>query len=365
MKYYLDESGNTGDISLTNPSLDFDGQPIFTLACIGTNEPSTLEEYFNTIKTKHNVLSDDLQLTNIYKRKPKFIKDLFKFVESENLPFFIEVVDKKYYLSINIVNNYLMAPYLIQHETQEDIDVRKIYSNFIYHSFSNELFLEFANACKEPSNTKIINLFNSFIDFIRKIKDEAPLGMLDFLEDGLDDFYCIQNEIGNEAYKKFLPIPDVSKKEYFVWILPHFSSFTNVYARINLCHNGDLSNIVMFHDEQAHFDKIIEKAKADAELYSELSCNSFTPVANYNFKQSAALFFTASKNNTGIQVADVLSGFVMRYVRDFISNNEICAVKKESFDILFNNGDDKSGIGMNLVLPSHIIQKLFSQVGCA
>lgn len=362
MKYFLDESGNTGDISLTNPSLDFDGQPIFALACIGTNELSTLEEHFNILKIKHNVLSDDLQLTNIYKRKPKFIRDLFKVVESEKLPFFIEVVDKKYYLSINIVNNYLMAPYLISHVTQEDILVRNIYSDFIYHNFSNELLFEFVDACKEPSNTKIINLFNLFIIFITKIKDEAPLGMLEFLKEGLNDFYSIQNEVGNEAYKKFLPIPDVSKKEYFVWILPHFSSFTNIYARINLCHNGDLSNIVITHDEQAHFDKIIEKAKADAEPYSELSCKSFTPFANYNFKQSAALFFSASKNNTGIQVADVLSGFLMRYVRDFISSNETCAVKKESFDILFNNGDSKSGIGMNFVLPNHITQKLFRTV---
>lgn len=362
MDYYLDESGNAGDIILTKPDLSFGEQPIFALACIGLSDLNSLEKHILDLKKKYKIQAQELKMQKIYNKKPKFVKEVFQFIKEAEIPFFVEVVDKKYQLAINIVNNYVLPPYFMPPENKAIIYARNLFSDFIFHKFPDSIFVEFVNIFEDPSNAKVIDFFNILIDFLNKRSGEAYEELLIHIKESVDDYYDIEKKEGVNAYKRFLPIPDLNKREEYVWMLPHYNSFTNVYARINLYNNGDLSNIKLIHDEQKHFDEILKAAKSDAENLKDTISSSITPNSNYNFKQSALLSFGDSKKNIGIQVADILSGFLMRFTSDYIFGNEICADKREAFDILFRCGSEKTSVGINFVLSKPIAFKLFNSV---
>ncbi|MFX2143838.1 DUF3800 domain-containing protein [Acinetobacter baumannii] len=362
MNYYLDESGNAGDISLTKPDLSFGDQPIFALACIGFSDLKSLEKHISDLKKKYKIQAEELKMQKIYNKKPKFVKEVFQFIKEAEIPFFVEIVDKKYQLAINIVNNYVMPPYFMQPENKSTIFIRNVFSDFIYHEFPDSIFVDFLNIFEDPSNSKVVGFFNILINFLNKRSGEVCEGLLINIIESLDDYHKIEEKEGMNAYKKFLPIPDLNKREEFVWMLPHYNSFTNIYARINLYNTGDLSNIKLIHDEQKHFDEILKAAKSDVENLKDTIPASTTPNSNYNFTKSALLSFGDSQKSIGIQVADMLAGFLMRFTSDYIWRNEICSDKREAFDILFKCGDEKTSVGMNFVLSKSITSELFNSV---
>lgn len=118
------------------------------------------------------------------------------------------------------------------------------------------------------------------------------------------------------AFLEYLPIPD-NKFKKRVWILPNLSAFTNIYARMNLYQKGRLADVRLIHDEQLQFDEILEASKGAAEALRERAVEMFTPHSDFNFQESASLSFASSTKSVGVQVADILAGFCMRYVRDF------------------------------------------------
>ena len=362
MDYYLDESGNAGDISLTKSDLSFGDQPIFSLACIGISELNSLDTYISILKKKHKIQMNELKMQKIYNKKPKFVKEVFQFIREERIPFFVEVVDKKYQLAINIVNHYVMPPYLMQSEDNGTIFMRNHFSDFIYDEFPDSIFFDFIKIFENPSNNRILDFFNILINYLNNQSGEVYEWLKKNIVESLDDFHILEKIEGSNVYKKFLPIPDLNKRDEFVWMLPHYNSFTNIYARINLYNNGDLSNVKLIHDEQKHFDEILKAAKSDAENLKDTIPSSITPNSNYNFTESALLSFDNSKKSIGIQVADILSGFLMRFTSDYIFGNEICADKREAFDILFKCGDEKKSVGINFVLSKPITFKLFNSV---
>lgn len=65
MHFYMDESGNTGDIAATSNKLDFGGQPVFSLAAIGIPNEESLGQALITLRRKHNVQATELKLSRI------------------------------------------------------------------------------------------------------------------------------------------------------------------------------------------------------------------------------------------------------------------------------------------------------------
>lgn len=53
--YFLDESGNTGDVTKTGPRFDFDNQPLFVLACVGVEDVDGLAREIAAARTAHGV----------------------------------------------------------------------------------------------------------------------------------------------------------------------------------------------------------------------------------------------------------------------------------------------------------------------
>ncbi len=232
--------------------------------------------------------------------------------------------------------------------------MRNRFADYLYDNAPITVFKEFIAACVTPSDITLRNSFQALLSWAEYERDqsfEAEL-MLKNLIDSFDDYETMNGDI-EAAYLKFLPIPDDSKHNKPIWILPNISSFCNVYARINLFHSGDLSGVRITHDEQLQFDEIIKSGKQRAEDILKDGRQVFTPNSNFHFTQSAPLFFSNSDRSCGIQLADVLAGFVMRYGKEIVTNSKaVNTLWLSAFRMLIDHSIPSKGIGVNLVAPS-------------
>lgn len=142
-------------------------------------------------------------------------------------------------------------------------------------------------------------------------------------------------------------------------MLPHYGSFTHIYARLNLCHEGDLSHVHIIHDEQKHFDEILQFAKAETEAFID-AAPELHKIADFNFNSSASLSFAISTENLGLQIADLLAGFAMRFTSDFTFKNSVSKDHQEAFNLLFALSDIDKGTGINLVISKRIASDMFT-----
>jgi len=136
LNYYIDESGNSGDVLSTGNNFDFYGQPVFSLACVGIDESHNIEEYILNLKKQYRIQGTELKSTNIIKNKIKFVVDLISYIRKKEIPVFIEAVDKKYFISANIINCHVIPPYSSLPETQRSMIIRNHCADFIYENAS-------------------------------------------------------------------------------------------------------------------------------------------------------------------------------------------------------------------------------------
>ena len=150
----------------------------------------------------------------------------------------------------------------------------------------------------------------------------------------------------------FLPLPDTGNAGKLFWMLPNLTSFTNIYARINLFTRGRLDGVRLMHDEQRQFDRILTEGKASVERFAERGLRWPIRHADFSVIEQASLVFGESRAHAGIQFADVLAGFVMRHVHDVIGRGrESSSEVSDSFRLLLELSDPPKGIGINFVLP--------------
>mgnify|MGYP003625984555 CR=1 FL=1 len=359
LNYYIDESGNTGDVLSTGNDFDFSGQPIFSLACVGVDQTEKLDEFICELKSKYKIQGKELKSTKIYRKKPDFILDLIRFLGKENIPIFIEVVDKKYFISANIVNCHVLPAYSSPPETIFSQKARNDYADFIYYNAPNSVFYKFINACKFPSIETLLESFNEIQSFVKGYfpSNEFSVFLLKNIEESVKDLDKLKIINQKEAHLMFIPIPDSSKKGKSIWMLPNLSSFTSIYARINQYLDGEIANASIIHDEQAHFDEIISINKKLLEGLN-MENSIVTRTAKYAFSDSASLQFSESHEYGAIQVADILAGLAMRYVQEKIdgtnSNDKIIA----AYNQILRISDPRRGAGVNLVTTSKIHREL-------
>jgi hypothetical protein len=363
MNFYMDESGNTGDIAATSDKLDFGGQPVFGLAALGIPNEESLSQALNALRQKHKVQATEIKLSKILRRKPEFALDAINLLAESAFPFFVEVVDKRYQLAVSITNGFIWPPYFNTAESQKTVWLKNIFADFIYYKIPDHVLYEFIQCMQEPSNEKIGDYFDLLRSSVSGDSHEVAQAISEQVEESKDDFRLMTEREGDKAHLRFLPLPDIGKREQVVWLLPNFSSFTNIYARINLCLSGELEGCHIFHDEQAHFDEIIAEAKAQAERADMDSATFKPPYSDYNFRQVANLFFKTSPESTGIQLADVVAGLSRRWYQAHMQQDDDTEVLDEAMDRLLCTSNRNRGIGINVVGPHHMARQLFGVTG--
>ena len=353
-RFYLDESGNSGDAARPGEAFDFGGQQIFALACVGCADAAGLEAELAQLVVKHRLKST--ALTN----KPDVAADIAAFLEAAQLPLFIEVVDKRFFVAAHLINHLIMPAVGDVDFSPEGQWLRNVYAEYLYCEAPTAAFATFVEACSSPSNASVQICFDAALAWLKQVpaQDEVGLGLLHFAEDSFGDFRSEAAE-SDSAFERYLPIPDEGLSGKRIWMLPSLTSLTNIYARINLYRNGATAGVTLLHDEQLHFEAILRDAKATLEWLAATNAAPRVRFADYKVIEDAALEFGRSQDHAGIQAADVLAGFVMRYVRDILVEKmpaDPCA--REAFHKIVGLGNPRRGLGVNFVMPTQNLLRL-------
>jgi hypothetical protein len=349
--FYLDESGNSGDLINAGLSFGFGDQPVFVLSCIGVDDLDELDREVTRLKKAHKVLSKELKSVAV-KGKPRFIEDVVSYLGEKNLPIFIEVVEKRFFICATIVDRMVLPPIGVGGLDAQELWIKNIFAEHLSTRMHASVMKTYLDACATCTNESARHAYGSLLGWIDSSSpdDEIVKGIGRFVRDSYADFETLAKRTA-DAWQKMLPLPDYGKKEKPFWMLPNLSSFTNIYARINLYLDGKIESAKLFHDEQLQFDHILEDGKIAAEQLSGYA--DVARHADYTFLERADLGFVCSEGCIGIQIADVLGGFVMRYVQRVLSSGGMTeAPSVDCFRRLLRLSAPERGIGINFVMAS-------------
>lgn len=252
LKYYIDESGHSGDLtSKTGDNYDFEGQPYFVLAAVGIKDISAVNEPIAALRSKHKIPDGELKSKGL-QSKPQFIADVIEFLLTKKYPILVEVVNKRYFICIEIVNCILLPPHLGYDGSQQVWWMRNVLVDWLYDRIPEKNLNQFVDSCRNPSDHMLMTVFGGLLLFafseIRKEKEpDISLCLRHMVEESMSS-YGEMREKNSAAYFRFLPIPDDSKRQRKIWMLPNLSSLTNLYARLNLMHGRKLKDIQLVHD---------------------------------------------------------------------------------------------------------------------
>lgn len=357
MHFYLDESGNTGDLCKVGAHPSFGGQRMFTLACVGIDDIDALAREVERLKSLHRLQGNELKSTRT-KAKPKFVSDLARFMHTRDWPVFIELVDKHYLIMANIVERLITLHLSGIEPSRGALFVKSTMADYVALHAPDDLGPLYAKACQSQNRPDCRKVFQRLIWWSHR--SQRNRGIADGIERSTRASLKLFEKLHPyEAVRSVLPIPDRSKRHGTIWLLPNISSFTTIYARINRHYGGNIADLTFVHDEQAQFDDIIGASKALAESLSDDLSRVKLRTADYSFQSSPSLTFQNSKDSLGIQTADVIAGFVSRYIYQKLWQSETVDEQQDEAFHLIDSFTRANGVtGINYVAPKELIYAL-------
>ena len=362
--YYLDESGNSGDLIGRTPNLIFGNQPIFTLSCIGIEDYEKVESFISGLRSKYELGTGELKSSEIYFEKPEIFLELARFISKERLPLLVELVDKKYCVATSIVNHHIMPPYYMPDESDGRAQyIRNGLADYLTANLPDGVYRSFFKACKQPTEENLLSSMSELKSFFEGEKQKLDFAELTVksIDETIDDYRIMKSRIGERAaIEKFVPLPDLTAKGVKVNLLPHVHSIFNLIARLNKYHLKNISDVTLFHDKQKDFDHILMQCKEYLET-TEVSEN-IPPVVNSDFdlNESLSLEFVDSEDCVGVQVADLLAGFFNRYVNGLLYKEvDVNEIYHSIFSEFRRNFRPMSPLGVNVVIPASKQQIIF------
>lgn len=364
MNYYLDESGTTGDLINKKFDLTFANQPIFTHACIGVENENSIIESIEEIKTKHDLSKSELKCEDLYFKNPEAILDIVKLIDRERLPLICEVMDKKYLIAISIVNHYILTESGMDEYTTRWLSImgNGIAEHITYH-LPQECYFEFFELCKKPSEEQLLKFFDMMLTHF--YDDEMSLNHVinHMMSDRKQEYFTLKEELGfDECIKLFYPIPDIDSRDNPLALLPHVNSFYYMIAKLNKTHSGDFSDINIIHDTQNEFSATLRHCFEDLKD-NDVNDYAYDEHADYKVTTPPALKFVDSKSSIGIQIADIIAGFLNRFTNGYLYKE--AEIKEVYFTIMnylvSHNRNHHNSFGVNFVLPQRDQQKMFTK----
>jgi len=359
ISFYFDESGHGGDVVKSGKAFDFFDQPFFVLAAIGIEDEALLRQKLDELKSKHKIPDGELKAKSL-QNKPLFAAELLGEILKEKLPLFVEVVDKRYFICMNIISCQILPLAMGFSEDPKLHFLRNTAVDFLYDVATEPLLNRFVAACVEPSDRSLTSSFESLVLFFSKStgasqNQDIRKGVHHMILEAKKEYQTMRRTNKN-AYLDFFPSPDLNKHKKQIWMLPNLSSFTNIYARINLFRNKKLADVRLLHDQQLEIDDILREAKISAEELINQQVVMFSPHSDFRFHEQASLEFLNSHESAGIQVADIIAGTVMRFYRDRQRNPE--KISPEIYNAmckLNHSSNGATGYGLNQVVPSRLV----------
>jgi len=328
---------------------------MFALAAFGGSLDETFIGQFGNLKSAHRLQGPEVKSKQDYER-PRFILDLMDLLETHSCPIFIEIVDKHYFVVMNIIER-IVVPYVGKCDTRPDaLWMKGVMADHMALYAPPELTHAFAACCQSRDHTEVRDVYKRIITWAEgdRASPEIAEGISRFARDSLKDFRKLPKA---KAVEQALPVPDANPAGKLLWVLPNMTSFTHLYARINRYTQKQVSGLTLFHDEQLQFGDILQYAKTQTEKFAEFDLDLPMKTADFDFSQAAELQFLRSHDSIGIQIADVLAGFIARYVQDAVWGGiAMHADKVTIFERLVALGDRSRGTGINFVAPDNLVR---------
>lgn len=347
-RFFLDESGHTGDLVRQNGALAFGGQPVFALACVGVGDEAALLAELDRLRCVHRVKSSELKSQLLKRKLPGFGGDLARFLIARDWPIFVEIVDKRFFVAIHVVNHLLCGGMDID---QVDQPSRNLMAEFIGDQATETVLEAYVAACEAPAIEKVRAAIDALWSWIDTEDHETAR-----LVQAMTLYARDRSRAANADPAAFLPLAEAGPRGKSIWMLPNLQCLTNIYARINLCLGDGIAGAELVHDEQLQFGGVLEDIKVLMESLSDAAV-PFTPFADYRLRGTAVLSFAGSTVEPCIQAADILAGFAMRFVKDALKRpSQVALDDRAAFFGLLGASDPIRGTGVNLVMTDRDLE---------
>lgn len=344
-RYFLDESGHGGDLASAK-TLDFAGQPFFALACVGAADDAALITELDRLRTHYACGDGELKSSKLGKKLGPVSHDLVAFLIERRWPFFVELVDKRFFVAIHIVNHVLCGPYGL-----DDVDMasRNMIAEFLSDGDSDAVLLAYIGACEAPSVPAVATVIDLLWDWLEQSDEEIAR-----TTQVLTMFARDRVREASAKAEDFLPIADETVAGKKVWMLPNLQCLTNIYARINQSRPTGLDSARLIHDEQMQYAKVLVDSKALMERLSDTASLPIVPFADYQLRGRGDLIFRTGTSEPCLQAADVLAGSTMRFARDSQARNWL----RPTIDRMIDAANPFQATGINLVMSTHLLERL-------
>jgi hypothetical protein len=349
-RYFLDESGHGGDLASAK-ALDFAGQPFFALACVGVGDAALLAAELDRLRVDYACGAGELKSTRLGKKLTPIAGELITFLGRHRWPLFVELVDKRFFVAIHIVNNLLCGPYGL-----DDVDMasRNMIAEFLSDEDSDAVLMAYIDACETLSVTSVatvIDLLWNWLDCSDAEIARTAQVLTMFARDRVRK--------SSAKAEEFLPIADESVTGKKVWMLPNLQCLTNIYARINQSRPASLDGVQLVHDEQMQYAKVLQDSKTLMEQLAAESALPNVPFADYRLRGRANLFFATGKNEPCLQAADIFAGCAMRFARDGKARKgRIEEPLRAVFYQMIDADNPVQATGTNLVMSTRLLERL-------
>lgn len=351
---YIDESGHSGDMINTGSSYDFKGQPFFALAGVGLGDGHDWEERVAKLRTRHRIPEGELKSKSLTS-KPKFSADVLNALLDEQLPLFVEVVDKRFFICTNITSFRLLPACLGYQESPRLNFVRNTVADFLYFHAPQRVLDSFVASCLTPGEPSLLASFAGLRSMTEQPYHgdaaQVAAGMAHMVETAETAYQELSTAEG-EPWLRYLPPPDHNRHAKQVWMLPNLTSFTNIYARVNRYYGRHLGKVRLVHDQQLEVEPILRQGKALAEQLGSTMNRPYTPHSDYQFKEAGSIDFAQSHEAIGVQLADIVAGTTMRYFRDMAAGTPVPPELHEAMMRLISEGDERTGYGLNQMVAT-------------
>lgn len=356
--YYFDESGNTGDLTKARRETYGREQRIFTLAAVGCEIDEPFKEEFEALKAGHRFQGPEVKSKQAYAR-PQFVSGLLDMLAARDCPIFIEAVDKHYFVIANIMDR-IVLPYVGACDVQpRTLWMKGVMADHMAIYGPPELAQAFVACCQSRDYVEVRDFYKQIIRWAQTSRlptEGVAEAFVRFTRDSLKDFRKLPKA---KAVERALPIPDTTTKGKLLWVLPNLTSFTHIYARINRFLKKQVSGVTLFHDEQLQFGDILRQNKMVMEAFTNDDVIPSFRTADFEFSACAKLEFLHSHDSIGIQIADVLAGFVARYIQDAVWGGTVMDAERMAiFNRLLTTGERGRGTGVNIVAPDNLLRFL-------
>jgi hypothetical protein len=348
-RFFLDESGHTGDLVRPRGALAFAGQPIFALACIGVGDEMALLAELDRLRRVHRVGSSELKSKLLKGKLPRLGGDLSRFLIAQDWPIFVEIVEKRFFVAIHVVNHLLCGRISV---AQVDFPSRNLMAEFISDRATEPVLETYVAACATPTIEKVRAALDALLTWIGTEEDEtARLVQIMALH--------ARHRTGqaDADAAAFLPLADVGPGGKPIWMLPNLQCLTNIYARMNQCVGDGLAGAELVHDEQMQYCQVLHDAKSLMETLAAEASIPIMPFADYRLRGTARLSFAGSTVEPCIQAADILAGFAMRFVKDALERpSHGDPATRSAFSDLLGASDPFRATGINLVMTGRDLE---------